>query len=461
MPVYNLIARYIFGPLVDLSRGPKVRKYIKELEESQWWPRDKILELQNERLRRLVKYSYYNVPYYQRIFDERGLKPDDIQSSVDLVKLPVLTKRTIRENVSHMMAQGFPSSEMVLTRTGGSTGEPLVFYTTTDDRFKWAYAKDIRTFRQWGYEVGDKHAQIQLKRSQRSAMVKLRRFIEGTKTFVSSETSENLPLFIKKLETFQPKFISGYPSMIYLLARVVESQGKIRFRPKAITTHSEQLYDFQRELLRKVFGCETYSRYESYEMNEIAAECSEHSGYHIAAESIILEIVNNEGEHVPVGEEGRILNTNLHNYAMPFIRYDTGDEGVISDKVCPCGRGLPLLAKLSGRTTDFLLTTSRKKIPGLAIDIKVLASEGVDQFQIIQEDYKEVIVKVVVTKGYQQEDMGILIKKITNEYKGILGEDMEIRVEFADQIPTTREGKRRVVVSKLPGINEEKHHLSL
>ena len=76
--------------------------------------------------------------------------------------------------------------------------------------------------------------------------------------------------------------------------------------------------------------------------------------------------------------------------------------GAISDKVCPCGRGLPLLAKLSGRTTDFLLTTSRKEIPGLAIDIKVLASEGVDQFQIIQENYKEVIVKVVLTKGYQR-----------------------------------------------------------
>jgi phenylacetate-CoA ligase len=146
---------------------------------------------------------------------------------------------------------------------------------------------------------------------------------------------------------------------------------------------------------------------------------------------------------------------------MPFIRYDTGDEGVISERCCPCGRGLPLLAKVSGRTTDFLLATNGRKIPGLAISLKVLASEGVDKFQIIQEKYGEVIVKVVLTKGYQKDDMGMLTKKITDEYKAILGENMDIIVKYVDQIPATREGKRRVVVSKLPVINEENQHLPL
>ena len=101
-----------------------------------------------------MRHAYDNVPYYRRIFDERGLKPDDIQSSIDLMKLPVLTKQVIRENFDQMMARGFPANEMVLTRTGGSTGEPLVFYTTTDDRFNLAYAKVRRAYRWWGYAMG-------------------------------------------------------------------------------------------------------------------------------------------------------------------------------------------------------------------------------------------------------------------------------------------------------------------
>ena len=452
--MYDLIARHILGPLQNLSRGPRIRKYLNELEKSQWWPRDRILGLQNDRLRKLVRHAYDKVPYYRRIFDERGLKPNDIQSYADLAKLPVLTKQLIRENSDRMMSRGFPPKEIILNRTGGSTGEPLVFYTTRDERFHWSFAKVRRAYQWWGYETGDKRVLIVNKRPHMSVMEKLRAFFERNAIFVGWETAEELPLFVKKLEEFQPKFISSNPSFIYLLARFVERQGKTKLRLKAIITISEQLYDFQRRLFREVFECQTYSQYDSWEMNQIAAECSEHSGYHIAAESVIVEIVNNEGEPVPVGEEGRVLNTNLHNYAMPLIRYDTGDEGVISDKICPCGRGLPLLAKLSGRTTDFLLTTSRKKIPGLAIDIKVLASEGVDQFQIIQENYKEVRVKVVLTKGYQREDMDKLTKKITDEYRAILGVDMDITVQFVDQISTTREGKRRVVMSKLPDMNE-------
>lgn len=458
--MYDLVAKHILGPLLDLSRGPKVRKYINELEESQWWSRDKILALQNERLRKLVKYSYDNVPYYHRILDQRGLKPDDIQSSVDLMKLPVLTKQVIRENFDQMMARGFPPNEIILNSTGGSTGEPLIFYTSMDERFNWSFAKVRRNLEWWGYVNGDKRAQIMNRNPNTSAIAKIKTFFGRNAIFVVWKVSEELPLFVKKLEKYQPKFIISNPSCIYLLARFIEGQGKTRLKLKAIITISEQLYDFQRELFSKVFECQIYSQYDSWEMNQIAAECSEHSGYHIGAESIVVEIVNNKGEHIPVGEEGKILNTNLHNYAMPFIRYDTGDEGVISENVCPCGRGLPLLARLSGRTTDFLLTTKGKKIPGLAVDLKLLASEGVDQFQIIQEDYKEVIVKVVLTKGNQWEHMDTLIKKIKDEYKAILGEDMGITVEFIDQIPTTREGKRRVVVSKLPTMSEQNPDVS-
>lgn len=337
--MYDLIARHILGPLLDFSRGPKIIKYINQLEESQWWPRNKILELQNERLRKLVRHAYDNVPYYRELFDKRRLNPNDIQSSADLVKMPVLTKGIIRENFDNMIARGFPGKEMVLTRTGGSTGEPLVFYTTTDDRFDLAMAKVRRALIWWGYAFGDKRVTVQLARPHRSLAGRLRRYLERAETFIAWQSAKELPLFIRKLEDFQPKFISAYPSLIYLLARFVEEQGGTRLRPKAFITHSEQLYDYQRELIKRVFKCEIFSHYESFEMNQIAAECPTHSGYHIVAESVVVEITDNLGEPRPSGTEGRILITNLNNRAMPFIRYDIGNQGVINGELCACRRG--------------------------------------------------------------------------------------------------------------------------
>ena len=140
--MYNSIARHIMAPVLDFSRGTKTMKCLKELEKSQWWSRDSILELQNQRLRQLVKHAYDNVPYYRRIFDERAIKPDDIESSEDLVKLPVLTKRLIRSNFDSLQAKGFPSKEIIPNSTAGSTGEPLWLHSTKDDLRKIHEWKD-------------------------------------------------------------------------------------------------------------------------------------------------------------------------------------------------------------------------------------------------------------------------------------------------------------------------------
>jgi len=154
--VYNLIARHMLARVLNFSRGTRTIKCQSELKKSQWWPPDKILELQNQRLRQLVDYAYDNVPYYRLIFDERALKPNDIKSSADLVKLPVLTKKLIRSNFDSMLAQGFPSKDIVLHSTGGSTGEPLRFYSTKNAYNNWGFAAAHRAYGWAGYRIGDK-----------------------------------------------------------------------------------------------------------------------------------------------------------------------------------------------------------------------------------------------------------------------------------------------------------------
>ncbi len=450
----------MLAPVLDFSRGTKTLKCRKVLEQSQWWPWDRILELQNERLRQLVKYAYDNVPYYRRIFDERALKPSDIEYVQDLVKLPVLTKRLIRDNFDDIIARGFPGKEVIPNATGGSAGEPLEFYSTRDDFYNWGYAASLRAHSWAGYELGDKLVVLREQR-YRSKMERFmeipRRFFSRTLLISTKEMSpERLLLLARKLEDFQPAIIRGYPSAVYLLARLIEREGKPRLRPRAIIVDSEQLYDYQRELFKKVFECQTYIHYASWEVHPIAGECPEHSGYHIAAENVIVEVVDDEGKPVPVGGEGRILVTNLHNYAMPFIRYENGDVGALSDKACPCGRGLSLLAKLTGRTTDFIRTKSGGSIPGIALPWYFFHTLGIEQFQVVQETYGEIVIKLVLEREYPKKHKDKIAKEIINIYRDIFGEDLDVTIEFVDHIPTTRLGKRRVVISKLPAgeVNE-------
>ena len=136
----------------------------------------------------------------------------------------------------------------------------------------------------------------------------------------------------------------------------------------------EALQDFQRDLFARVFQCECYSYYGAFETSAIACECPEHSGYHVAAENVIVEVVDVEGRPVAPGQEGRVLTTNLHNYGMPMIRYEIGDLAVTSDRQCPCGRGLPLLAAVNGRTADVLHTTDGRQGPGVSLPLNVRGS---------------------------------------------------------------------------------------
>lgn len=452
--MYRFIARQILAPVLEFSRGTNAMKCLKELEESQWWPRDRILELQNQRLSQLIKHAYENVPYYRRIFEERDIKPADIACIEDLTKLPVLTKQLIRANFDDMVTRDFPQRELITSYTGGSTGEPLMFYRTKHERFNRSFAAIQRAFGWAGYEIGDKAVLIRSSEHMRgsSTLAKITKalifFFERIARFDVAEFAAKLPQLAQKIAAFQPEFIRGYPSAIYLLARFIEKNEGYKTRPKAVIAAAEPVYEHQRELFGRVFKCETYSHYNTHEAHCIAAECSEHSGYHISSENVIIEVVDDENTPVPTGEEGRILITNLHNLVMPFIRYDIGDVGALAQDPCSCGRGLPLLSRLSGRTTDFILTRSGKAIPGLTLSFSPLARLNVEQFQIVQEGYTNIVIKLVLQENCTRSH-DELCQEVMRMYRAVLGDEMDITVEFVDHIPVTSAGKRRFVISKV------------
>jgi phenylacetate-CoA ligase len=454
--MYELLVRHLFGPALDFARGTRAMRLLKEMEATQWWPRDRILALQDERLGELVRYAYDNVPYYRTLLDQGGLKPEDIRGSRDLAKLPVLTRKLVRKNSSRLRARSVPGRRLRTVRTGGSTGEPLEFYRARDDISSWDAAAGLRASRWAGHELGMKCAWFSESPLYESSLRKLVRTANNLSRritlFDARELSEEqMPLLAARLERFQDGIIRGYPTAIYLLGRFIEREGKRRIKPRAIITSGEGLYDFQRDLLTRVFQCDVFSHYKSNEVNVIAGECPEHSGHHVSAENVIVEVVDDEGRRVPAQQEGRILVTNLHSHVMPFIRYEIGDVGVASDDACPCGRGLPLLAMVKGRITDVVYTKSGRAIPGVVLPINFLASLGVDQFQVVQHACDRVAVRFVLGPECSPERADAVAKEIARHYRDALGDGMSVDVERVGMIAPTESGKRRIVVSSLAG----------
>jgi phenylacetate-CoA ligase len=452
--MYAIVARNVLAPILDTYRGAGALRCLKELEKTQWWPRDEILSLQRDRLKRLLRHAHDSVPYYRGVFERTGLIPDDIQASEDLARLPVLTKRDIRDNFGALIARGFPKGDLVPLRTGGATGEPLRFCRTKDDVYGSGIAAGLRAYRWAGYEVGDRCALLCDPSARDSRWRRVSRGVvhrlERVTVFNPREMSQSrLEQFARKLAGVHGGVIKGYPSAIYILARYLETEGRTEIRPKALISVGEALQDFQRDLFSRVFQCECYSYYGSFEASAIASECSEHCGYHVAAEHVLVEVVDGDGRPVPPGEEGRILITNLRNFGMPLIRHEIGDLGVASDRQCTCGRGLPLLAAVKGRTADVLYTRDGKCVPGVALPFQFLTSLSVEQVQVVQDTYERVVIKLVMAEGSGRNVLDRALRETTAHFKATLGDDMEIAVEFVDDIPATPLGKRRFVISNV------------
>ncbi|MBE9506218.1 MAG: phenylacetate--CoA ligase family protein, partial [Chloroflexi bacterium] len=382
LSLYNALARHVLAPSLDLIRGARTMKCLADLEETQWWSRERIEQLQAERLQRLIRYAYDHVLYYRRLMDERGLRPHDIQSAADLHKLPLLTKDLIRANFDEMRAEGFPRSALLPGRTSGSTGEPLLFYSTKSALYDRGYARSLRSMGWAGIRLGDRTVSVRMTRQPETARGRtlrrlsrrLERTIEVDTTSISVET---LPGIVHMLHRVRPRAFGAYPSVMAHFASFIKDSGQPAPPVHSVLTGGEQLFEHQRELIREVFHSEPYSRYGSHEAYEMAAECEEHSGLHVHAEDIIAEVVDDGGNPVLPGQQGHILITSLHNYGMPFIRYKNGDAGSLATSSCPCGRGLPLLDTLLGRTGDFIYTPSGKRVAGVSLPSSRLALLGV------------------------------------------------------------------------------------
>jgi phenylacetate-CoA ligase len=332
--------------------------------------------------------------------------------------------------------------------TGGSSGEPLIFYIG-NRRVSHDVAAKWRATRWWGVDIGDPEAVIWGSPIELGAQDKIRLLRDKllrTHLIPAFEmSSEKLDGFIQKIQRIRPRMLFGYPSALAHIAAHAEKTGialnKLGIKVAFVT--SERLYDYQREKIETVFACPVANGYGGRDAGFIAHQCPQ-GGMHITAEDIIVEIVDPQGKQLPIGELGEIVVTHMATRDFPFIRYRTGDMGVLSDKSCACGRGLPLLEDIQGRTTDFVVAQDGTVLHGLALIYVLRDLEGVEAFKIIQDSLDNTTVQIVKGANYHQQ---VAEEKIVTEFKKRLGSTVTISIEYTDYIAKERSGKFRYVIS--------------
>jgi len=412
-----------------------------QLMKSQWQPYEELRELQNKKLRAIIRHAYENVPFYRQKFDSAGVRPEDIKTAGDLPKLPITTKQEVKENFpDRIVAKGVDISKCWLPHTSGSTGIPLtVAYDETAEDFQKAVA--LRPNLSCGQKPWDKWADITSpdRIHNKKWFQKLGIFNPvGISLFLEPKKQ------IAALEKIKPGIIDGYSSSIYLLAKALQESGSDKIHPRGIYGTAELLTNEMREDINSTFGVEMYDQFGCVELGRTAWECPAHSGYHIDVDAVVMEFIR-DGKQVPPGERGEIVYTSLYNYAMPLIRYAIGDIGVPSDRTCPCGRGLPLMEWVEGRADAFIQVPGGQIFSPIIWTILLRRFPEIARFRVNQEKIEEIKIQVEPRGDFTRST----IERITENIRNTLGKEVHISIEPVDAIPKDKSGKVRSVISKV------------
>jgi len=444
--VHPRIVRHLLAPLHERLMGRRTFACLRELEDSQWWSPRHLRELQERKLRKLLRASYANCLYYRNLLDDRGVNPAVDDPFAALATLPLLDKCTIRANLGTMTNHRVPGGP-IRFNTGGSTGEPLVFYV---DRRRVAYDKAARMLTHAWFDAAPGEREVYLW----GAPLELRTQdqLKAFRDRVTNEmlldafnlTPSTMRDYLDRIAAYDPVSVFGYPSSLATLAAYAESTGR-RYRGRnlrVVFTTGEWLSPHDRRALRRFFRVPVANGYGSRDGGFIAHECPD-GGMHLLEQNVIVEIVDDAGQPVEPGQPGEIVLTHLDACATPLLRYRTGDIGRRTASPCTCGRTLAQMGMVDGRRTDHLVAANGALQHALSAIYVIRELATVRQFQIRQDPQRNICVSVVPAQGFGDDD----VRRIRTGLHHRLGADLDVQVQVVPQITTEKSGKFRCVIS--------------
>ncbi|MCA9618297.1 MAG: phenylacetate--CoA ligase family protein [Myxococcales bacterium] len=424
------------------NRGLQFGAHHQRFWRSQAWPRERLEALQLRELKRMAQHARQTVPAYRRIFAEIGFDPEAMRSLADWTRLPLTTKAQIQDDPEAYVSRAIPPAERQRRTTSGSTGTPLVLYSTNDTHV----AESAMMYRGWrwsgltrddrvvtcvgeltGDELGPRHAPY----------ARYRNHIEISPHHLSEEAVRS---YVDLIREFAPAYLRTYPSIAQLFGKLMRDEGITPPPLRGIWTQSEALLDCERRLVEEQWGTRVYDYYGMQEKCLAMSEC-EHGRMHVHCEFGHVELL--PSEHPPYAH---VVATGFYNPAMPLLRYQTRDLAIPDDRPCPCGRALPTVARIVGRLEDFLLASDGSQV--MEADAAIAELTTIRECQIIQESLSACRVLVVPGPGYSAETE----RELTARLRCQLGEEVSVTVERLTAIPRTATGKQRFIVSKVkPG----------
>lgn len=428
--------------------GPNREDLLQEAAERESWSSTQWNQWRSERLSYILHRAALHVPYYRNMWQARRRQGDYASWNV-LENWPILTKETLRKQPTAFVADDSKRYHMYHEQTSGTTGKPVLLWHTRHG-LRIRYAIHERRLRQWnGIEPDDTWAMMggQLVTSFSKTKPPFWVWNSGMRQLYMSSyhlSPTNAPHYLEAMQRHRVSYMLGYASSMYALARSVLDSNLTAPTLKVAISNAEPLLAHQREAIEKAFSCPTR---DTYGMTEYVAEASEcrTGNMHVWPEVGVIEVMNERyAEPVPDGDIGRLVCTGLLNINMPLIRYDVGDRGALEkpDVACQCGRRLPLLRSIEGRTDDVIITPDGRTIGRL--DAVFKADLPIREAQIIQEAIDKIRIRVVPASGYDNSHSESIVLRLRDR----IGE-MDVTVSVVDTIPRTANGKLRAVVSEL------------
>lgn len=438
------IVRHILYPLHERLRGRSTARYLAEFRANDRLPFPEAGVKHDTALAALLRHAVREVPYFRDIARARGLDPAKV-GAADLTALPPMTKDLIRKEKRRLIADSHADRVFSLA-TGGSSGEPLIFWTDKDRESSQLAAK-LRARAWWGIEWGDRQTDLWGSPIEIGAQDRFRvwkdRLLNFSLLSAFALSDEKMAAFKDALRAHRTEFLYGYASVLDRYAAFLERRGDslADLRLKGAISTAELLFPEARARIARVFGCPVINEYGCRDGGFIAQECPK-GRMHIAYDAMHVEILDGDRVSGP-GEVGDIHVTNLFSYGMPIVRYKLGDRAALDSERCTCGLPYPLLRDLSGRITDTLLTPEGNRVHGLGVMYVIRVLDGVLKYRVVQNRPEAVEVEIIAADGADRPKIEAAIKEGLAK---VLGRTMRISVAFVQSIPDAASGKMRAIV---------------
>jgi phenylacetate-CoA ligase len=422
---------------------PRWAAGLEALVQAHNWTREELAAFQSRRLRALVRHAARNVPYYRRLFQQAGLRPEDIRSPGDLHRIPVTSRQDLQSlPPGDLVAEGVNPERLIVHFTSGTSGEPLVIRRTFFEEYL------LRAFRlreqlSQGLRLTDRRASLGMgsRRTrapgrEKAARSDFRPWLARRENVYCLQSAEEIRAQLRAIE---PDVLTGHGSGIAEIAALLTEEDRARFRPRLVLTSAETIPFATRQRVSKTLRAPVFDTYASHEFNVLATECPRGGCYHVAEWSIVFEVLR-DGRPVAAGEQGEVMATALHSFAMPFIRYRLNDLVILGKNPCACGAPVATIESILGRTIEqFILPDGRRIHPYVLLGPLLVSAPWLSRYQIVQDRVDHVRIRLISRAGPGAEAISAAVRAVAAAMDG----SVRVDIELVDDIPAEPNGKYR------------------